>query len=415
MLLQIFLFIIAWLIPIHTYASGPVIINEIMYNVSGADAKREWIEIKNISSYRIDLHDWRFGDSSSPNHKLVNDEHPEYFTVDPQGLVVIASDIATFLSEHQGFTGHILDTIMNLKNSEDTISIHNTDNTMSNTVNYHSSWGGNGGGKSLERVNASSEQFKESEKDGGSPGQENEALFPISPQTEPSSSPTLDTGDIASARIATPVPHSSSTEEERPASSSPQFGVLITEFLPNPDAQGDEWIELHNTNTVSTTLAGWYLEDSAHHTHTFSTTVMAPEAYMITPYHESKIHINNTGDALSLFNETGSLVSKISFEGNAPKGQSFARRGDNDWMWTTTPTPGFPNIFTIPVPKQIHSTQTNSTTLADISAMEVPASQNSLPLTQNKSSNHTTSPLVPSLFFGLFFAIMSVLFIKKFI
>ena len=50
--------------------SAQIEITEIMYDVPGSDAGREWIEIHNTGN-TTDLTDWRFFESGS-NHKLKN-------------------------------------------------------------------------------------------------------------------------------------------------------------------------------------------------------------------------------------------------------------------------------------------------------------------------------------------------------
>ena len=40
--------------------AGDVVINEIMYDLSGSDTDREWIEIYNKGTSSIDLAEWRF-------------------------------------------------------------------------------------------------------------------------------------------------------------------------------------------------------------------------------------------------------------------------------------------------------------------------------------------------------------------
>ncbi|MDD3614500.1 MAG: lamin tail domain-containing protein, partial [Candidatus Pacebacteria bacterium] len=58
-------FIVLMLPPFHALAAGPVIINEIMYDLKGTDSGHEWVEIKNISDQPVDLKNWRFFDGSN--------------------------------------------------------------------------------------------------------------------------------------------------------------------------------------------------------------------------------------------------------------------------------------------------------------------------------------------------------------
>ena len=51
------------------FAGAQVAITEIMYDLEGTDADREWIELQNTSGFQVDLEGWKFFEQDT-NHKL---------------------------------------------------------------------------------------------------------------------------------------------------------------------------------------------------------------------------------------------------------------------------------------------------------------------------------------------------------
>ena len=141
-------------------AFAQVRITEIMYdlgeNASGSqsDAKREWVEIQNDGTDAVDLSDWRFNDGS--NHTLA--APPENggtgsLTLSPGTYAILASDAATFLSENPSVSGTVIDTVMSLNNTGDTLSLIDANSATENSVSYTSDLGASGDGNSLQLVN----------------------------------------------------------------------------------------------------------------------------------------------------------------------------------------------------------------------------------------------------------------------
>ncbi|PIT96680.1 hypothetical protein COT82_01855 [Candidatus Campbellbacteria bacterium CG10_big_fil_rev_8_21_14_0_10_35_52] len=134
-------------------ANAQVIINEIMYDLEGSDTKREWIEIYNNSSNQIDLTDWKFNDGS--NHIL--NIPPEKggqgsIIIQPYNYAILASDAVTFLSEHSSFSGTIIDTVMSLNNTQDTLALIDLGGVTVDSVTYTSDLGAIGDGNSLQLI-----------------------------------------------------------------------------------------------------------------------------------------------------------------------------------------------------------------------------------------------------------------------
>lgn len=166
-----------------TFQAGDLVINEIMYNLEGADDNHEWIELYNKSANIITLtggnNGWKFSDGS--NHML--NEPPTngsqgLMAIPVGGYAVLADNASTFLADHSGFSGAVIDTVMSLRNSTSTIKISTPDGTIIDEVTYYNSWGANGNGKTLERKTATggsndSANWAQSSVNGGTPGAAN--------------------------------------------------------------------------------------------------------------------------------------------------------------------------------------------------------------------------------------------------
>ena len=114
----------------------------------------------------IDIAGWKFNDGE--NHILnappTNGGQGELI-LPVGGFAVLADNATQFLADHPEFTGTVIDTVMNLNNSSDTLSLLN-DKIVVDAANYQNGWGANGNGKTLERVNGI---WQESAQDGGTP------------------------------------------------------------------------------------------------------------------------------------------------------------------------------------------------------------------------------------------------------
>ena len=137
-------------------AHANVVINEIMYDLPGTDTDHEWVEIYNNGASSVDLTGWKFSDGS--NHNLnappVNGGQGS-LTLAAGGYAVLAGDGTTFVGDHPGFAGTVIDTVMNLPNTGATLKIIKSDSTTADSVTYNSSQGASGDGNSLQLISGS--------------------------------------------------------------------------------------------------------------------------------------------------------------------------------------------------------------------------------------------------------------------
>ncbi|MDP6845767.1 MAG: lamin tail domain-containing protein, partial [Candidatus Nanoarchaeia archaeon] len=85
-------------------ATAQIEITEIMYDLPGADGKREWIEIHNAGN-ETDISGWRFFENGQ-HHKFKNFTDNLILATDE--YVVIANKPEAFLND-TNFTGKIID------------------------------------------------------------------------------------------------------------------------------------------------------------------------------------------------------------------------------------------------------------------------------------------------------------------
>jgi len=129
-----------------------VVITEVMYDLPGSDENREWVEVYNTGSESIDLSLWRFNDGS--NHVL--NTPPDKggqgsIVLQPFSYAIFTDDASMFLSEHVGYKGTVIDTVLSLKNTSDTISLITDEKFISDSVSYEKTLGGAGDGYSLQK------------------------------------------------------------------------------------------------------------------------------------------------------------------------------------------------------------------------------------------------------------------------
>jgi len=134
-------------------------ITEIMYDLSEnqegstSDAKREWVEIYNEGNNEVDVSEWRFNDGK--NHLLI--APPENggqgsITLAPNSYAILASDATTFVNEHGSYSGTVIDTVMSLNNTTDTLSLIDGTGVTVDSVTYTNELGGDEDGNSLQLV-----------------------------------------------------------------------------------------------------------------------------------------------------------------------------------------------------------------------------------------------------------------------
>jgi len=130
--------------------SAALLFSEIMYDHEGTDTDHEWVEVYNSGDTAVSLVGVKFNDGS--NHTL--NEPPANgsqgtLSVPAGGYMIIAQNAETFLADYSDYTGTVLDTVMSLSNTEETIKLIGQSGETLAEASYTSGSGAAGDGKTL--------------------------------------------------------------------------------------------------------------------------------------------------------------------------------------------------------------------------------------------------------------------------
>lgn len=278
-------------------------INEIMYNPSGDDNNREFVEIYSTES--LNFTGYIIGDLNSDDTlELLSYVPGEFSLIVEEGFNY--SGIGASVYSAGAAIGN------NLGNDGDTVSFYYPNGTLIDSVAYDSSLANNNS-KTVERRSDGS--WGESLVDGGTPGREN-SIWGL----------------------------------------SAEYSVLeITEVLPSPfsadDATkpGGEWVELYNSGDRGIDLLSLQLKDEHDDnelfiadSNTFGGTIICAGCYKVV-YRDgdSGFALNNDFDQVRLL-VGDELVDQMSYT-SSTEGMSISKVQDN-WFHTA-PTPGEENVY----------------------------------------------------------------------
>ena len=141
--------ILLLLLPI---ATAQIEITEIMYDLPGADGKREWIEIHNTGN-ETDISDWRFFENGQ-HHKFKN--FTDNLIIGTGEYAVIVNKPEAFLND-TNFTGKIIDSSWSsLANSGELLVLRTSkDGPVVVNITYLPTNASDGNGASLQLINES--------------------------------------------------------------------------------------------------------------------------------------------------------------------------------------------------------------------------------------------------------------------
>src|SRR3989344_884086 len=138
---------VAFLFPCTSFAAQ-VAITEIMYDLSGTDTGREWIEIQNTGSDEVSFSKLKLYEANT-NHGLTLFQGNA--TTSAGGFAIIADDTTKFLVDNPIYSGTLFGSNFSLSNTGETIELR-LDGTAVSQVTYASSTGAAGDGHSLQRI-----------------------------------------------------------------------------------------------------------------------------------------------------------------------------------------------------------------------------------------------------------------------
>ena len=121
-----------------------ILINEIMYAPSSGEP--EWVELYNRTDSQINLKEWTFSDNSTS----VSITNTDKF-IQNNSFIVLSRD-SSILNFYQVPVDIIVFKIPSLNNTGDAVLIKDSLGVLIDSLEYLPNWGGNTGGKSLERI-----------------------------------------------------------------------------------------------------------------------------------------------------------------------------------------------------------------------------------------------------------------------
>jgi hypothetical protein len=121
-----------------------IVINEIMYAPSSGEP--EWIELYNRTNEDINLKNWKLSDAATT---IIITNEDKF--VNPNSFIVVTKD-STILNYYNVQSEIIEANVPSLNNTGDAIVVRDVNSSKIDSVSYLPAWGGNSGGKSLERI-----------------------------------------------------------------------------------------------------------------------------------------------------------------------------------------------------------------------------------------------------------------------
>lgn len=128
-------------------ATTTPIISEIMYDLPGSDAGREWIEITNTSSQPVDVSSLKLFEAST-NHALSLVLGSKILP--PNGSAIIADDPVKFKIDWPNYLGALFNSTFTLSNANETLVLKDSSLATVDSVSYDHSQGAAGDGNSLQ-------------------------------------------------------------------------------------------------------------------------------------------------------------------------------------------------------------------------------------------------------------------------
>jgi len=149
------LYVLMILFPYFTFAQ--VQITEFMYDLSGTDTDREWVEIYNSGNEPVTITtgsgngSWRFVDNSPHTLTLFSGEN----ILAAGQYAVIAKNSTQFMVDWPSFTGTLFTSAISFPNTTATLSVKDNNGNVLDTFTYNSDMGAKGDGNSLQRNGSS--------------------------------------------------------------------------------------------------------------------------------------------------------------------------------------------------------------------------------------------------------------------
>ncbi len=267
-------------------------LNELYAANNTTTSGSDWLELHNPGATPLSLAGWSVSDNTDPRRFVF----PAETTIPAAGYLVLWCDTVTSQPGlHAGF---------GLGDQSETVTLYNASTTRVDAVTY----GPQIPGFTLGRVDATAPAWTLTEPTPGAPNE--------------------------------------------PATLGSPIGLWINEFLANPPAGADDWIELHNRNPVfPVSLRGLWLGTSNALFQINAPGFIPPGGFVVLYADENPqpnhldFRLPATGGAIALFNNAGTQVHRLTYLAQS-EGVATGCLPDGSATFLPLPgsaTPGFPN------------------------------------------------------------------------
>jgi len=135
--------------------------------------------------------------------------------------------------------------------------------------------------------------------------------------------------------------------------------IVITEILPNPEIEDEEFIELYNPTDEMVNIAGWRLVDASSRSYVINaldlppititalqsnSVILPPKQYILLEQSITNLHLNNSGgEEIFLFDTEDNIIDSVAYSSNTKRGYAYVLAPNSKWFWSNELTPGEAN------------------------------------------------------------------------
>src|SRR3989344_1818786 len=118
--------------------------------------------------------------------------------------------------------------------------------------------------------------------------------------------------------------------------------IIISEILPRPDEDGEEFVELLNVATTTVNLEGAVLEVGSRKKIFEKGAAIKSNSFLVIYEDDLPARLSNSGQTIKLSDAFGREVVSVKY-GEAEAGEAYASLDGEIYVWTGSPTPGKEN------------------------------------------------------------------------
>ncbi len=291
--------------------AGAVVINEVYPNPPGSDTEDEFIELYNTTSAAIDLNGYKLSDAAGTSFTLTQ-------KISAQGFLTLYRK-ATHISLNNTGTEIVK---MGSPSGDIVAQFTYTDSSE---------------GQGVNRIENGETKWSVTK----TPNAKNIIEEKI---IEDEDTVTTSTGKTAAVK-------KEKTIISKNIIFDPQIKTFlhISEIYPAPQKGKEEFVEIYNRSSTTLNISFFQIddEDGGSKPYTFASgTLMEPGQFLVMPKKVSHLSLNNSDDSARLLTPDGEAFEEVQYD-IGETGESYSVAGENDWQWTSEPTPGAQNIFRV--------------------------------------------------------------------